>query len=198
MSDQRIRAKERTWRETGTVEDKTSWLLERVRSGHLGHTAVKTCALLGDDACVHVLSEEGIGVVDTEADNYPRLFMALACMDYEQHKRAVTTLLNLIPEWSRCHLMITIKREQDLGEEGAKRLAELEIMHPDQSPDPEIARTLSALFRAMDEDSQWDCVQRVVQLIHAHPVPRDVDVDLEWDSLRLALRREFVPRILGE
>lgn len=50
MSDQKLRALERRWKETGSVEDEAAHLLERVRHGTLSPRDLIAGALLGDPA----------------------------------------------------------------------------------------------------------------------------------------------------
>ena len=47
MSDERVRAAERRWRETGTQEDESKLLQERVRSGELPRPRLQQAATLG-------------------------------------------------------------------------------------------------------------------------------------------------------
>lgn len=50
MSDERLRALERRWREAGSAEDEAAWLQERVRTGALTQGAVELAALAGHRA----------------------------------------------------------------------------------------------------------------------------------------------------
>jgi hypothetical protein len=50
MSDERLRALERRWRETGTVQDEAAYLLERVRVGDLRESRLELAAHVGHQA----------------------------------------------------------------------------------------------------------------------------------------------------
>ena len=50
MTDDRLRALGRRFRETGVVEDEVAWLSERVRAGELGEEQVRLAAWVGHEA----------------------------------------------------------------------------------------------------------------------------------------------------
>lgn len=50
MSDEELRALERTWRETGAVEDEARWLAARVRAGGLDRARLASLAFFGHEA----------------------------------------------------------------------------------------------------------------------------------------------------
>lgn len=63
MSDERLRELERRWIETGSVEDETAYLLERVRVGDIDNSRLTLAAYLG--------SPVAIRVAGTSRENHP-------------------------------------------------------------------------------------------------------------------------------
>lgn len=66
MTDERVRALERRWRETGAAEDEAAWLAERARLGELARDALELAALAGHAAARLVL---GARAIDTPRDD---------------------------------------------------------------------------------------------------------------------------------
>jgi hypothetical protein len=59
MSDTKLRALERRWKETGTVEDETAYLQERVRAGTLSQETLERAARCGHAAAILVAGVRG-------------------------------------------------------------------------------------------------------------------------------------------
>lgn len=57
MSDERLRQLERTWRETGAVEDEAAWLRERVRVGDLDLEGLELAAYCGRPAARMIIDD---------------------------------------------------------------------------------------------------------------------------------------------
>ena len=64
MSDERLRELERRFKETGTIEDEATWLLERVRAGELVRDKLRVAADLGHQASQLTLSDQGPESID--------------------------------------------------------------------------------------------------------------------------------------
>jgi hypothetical protein len=58
MTDARLRALERRWRESGSLEDEVAYLLERLRTGDLLRDRVELAAYCGHAAARHALGAE--------------------------------------------------------------------------------------------------------------------------------------------
>lgn len=54
MTDERLRAAERRWREAGTVDDEAAYLRERARAGELAPERLRWAAACGHDAALRV------------------------------------------------------------------------------------------------------------------------------------------------
>jgi hypothetical protein len=83
--DDRLRALERRFRETGTTEDEAAWLRERVRTGGVGADRVVLAARLGHPAARHVATLDG----DGDAGDLDRWVMALVLPGEVDGERAV-------------------------------------------------------------------------------------------------------------
>lgn len=58
MSDERVRELERRWKETGTVEDESAYLLERLRIGDLPQEMLNLAAYCGHPAALNAIKED--------------------------------------------------------------------------------------------------------------------------------------------
>lgn len=64
MTDALLRDLERRWRESGTVDDETRYLLERVRVGHLQERGLIIAAGLGHEASKRIAPAIGLGALE--------------------------------------------------------------------------------------------------------------------------------------
>lgn len=98
MTDDRLRTLERRFRETGSVEDETAWLKERVRAGELNEEQLEVAAHCGVPAAARVLSLSEESEATSELEWLRRL-------DSLSHVAAVRGLLaltkELLPGWDQ-------------------------------------------------------------------------------------------------
>jgi len=66
MTDEKLRALERRWRESGSVQDEAAWLQERVRQGALSREMLELAAYCGHGASRHILCHKFEVVFDEE------------------------------------------------------------------------------------------------------------------------------------
>lgn len=60
MADDRLRALERRWKETGAAEDEAAWLREQVRHGDLPAERLRLAAYLGHEPALRVAGDAGV------------------------------------------------------------------------------------------------------------------------------------------
>lgn len=98
MSDARLRELERTWRESGALEDELAWLGERVRTGGLAEERLRLAASFGHPASVALVGEQerplqGLPFPDGPGRGYRWR------LDLETTQRALACALSRAP-WS--------------------------------------------------------------------------------------------------
>ncbi len=144
MSDEKLRELERRWKESGSVEDESAWLRERVRVGDLAPSKLQLVAELGDPAAQHALGHASVGLAGEE-------FNGLASWEKEFMIRAgVAALWVGLSVWE-------VYREDD----GLQRLLTLACEWV-VSPSPELATEVLRAARAVGGASGMGSLDEVL------------------------------------
>jgi hypothetical protein len=130
MSDTKLRDLERRWKETGTVDDETAYLLERVRVGDLRRERLELAAYCGHEAASAAIGGRmGVWLRDlsTEILDKPALVRVGVALGRASMSRLVETkpygrsfheaALNAAIEWAVC----PCRRHQDAARDCVAR-----------------------------------------------------------------------------
>lgn len=201
MRDERLRALERRWRETGTAQDEEAWLRERVRVGELGEERLGLRQALAQDhwsfpqQIMYAFSPCGPG-------SWQRAAIAIAA-------RVAPRLLNEHPEvwqpqsWlSRAESFVVGRTvEPPVSFQFGPSMGDFEDVHHDID-----FEAYERACRDFASQEAWHAYQ-VLRLIRDLPEWSDVSEatgvmtaldGVELASLLRALREEVVPWLLGD
>lgn len=177
--DHRVRELERRWKQSGAVEDKVSWLLQRLRTGELDRRRVESAAMLGMPEARLVLEQmPGGGDWPTSLDN--AVMMSLARMPCPFWLSAVEALSEYLDE---------IAKTSRARQAGGRML---------NNAQHGLLTVLERMRATTDADPLWDQLQGAVVGVAQGHAYLGVNYPLGWERVRDRLREKLGPSLLGE
>lgn len=127
MADDDLRALERAWQQSGSVEDEAAWLLQRVRSGELPRERLELAADLGDPASCAALQASGSF---QPPDRSQFLVLLQALPPLEEGLRAALAMVRWLLSQSACNERSEWERELSQKASVALARAEAWVVRP--------------------------------------------------------------------
>ena len=168
MTDDRLRAMERRFRESGSVEDEATWLIERVRSGDLSSDCLRLAACCGHPAACLATGVSGPGDLgDFSPANSKR---------GEEQFAAWTAWVDRLLEFSAARFKVLLSCGELVAQSG----------HPDLATEDLEAALDKARAEGTSREAMFEVCSQLGQLLprFANPVPGD---DLPRHALAYAM-----------